>query len=371
MWNLLACNLLILLTLVSFSVTAASEAEPRQNSPLMVSEKIRFWRRSLIAKDLLFLKEVAAWENFSDNDKKETDIEAGNYAALIDWLTKRISKIIPANTSLVPSTDSSELLEGNLSYPNAIVYPENIHKMFLVQDHNSQTMMANLGTSYYLLGKQINQVVSLDLQEHFPSHIQEKTAILSPRIGLLEVYPSFFKRRNSLTGKGDYPADRILRLSYLFHEGRHSDGNHASLGFFHQKCPAGHDYAGRFACDTPSNGSYKVSAVFIKNTLEACGSCSEANKEALRLAYFDARNRILDRPILRAQEVEELNNLENELNNVINTFMSNLEQKTDAQKNLLLEQIEGIEERIHALKNPEDPKQNDKVYWNSAPEALK
>lgn len=360
-------NLLFLLVILG-AITQVADAVATPNyqtdkNSIHVSKKIPSGQRELIHQDLEFLKTVSLWKDFDLKDSLETDIKEGSPDYIKQWLNERVSYIVPqVNNRSLPIFQSQ--MPG--SYPLSEAYPKNVHTMFLVEDSFANAIMANIGTSFYLLGKQTNQTLSIKTKEHFPLRVPF-LAVPSPRVGLIEVYSAFFKPELSLSGKGNQPGDRILRLSYLFHEGRHSDGNGNTLGFFHAECPVGHDYAGRYACDTPSNGSYKVGAVFLRHALEACHACSESNKEALRLAYFDSRNRILDRPILTPKMVDELNDLQNQMNSVINKIFSQMNKLTDDEKNGLILQIEELEEKIFEIKNPESMA---KVYWNSAPEGL-
>ncbi len=315
-----------------------------------------------IYRDLDFLSKMKEWRDFDPEITRGTDLAGGASNDLLQWLGERVKYLVIGKTGALPAFYASD--ETRL-YPNGDTFPEAMDNLFIVENHNQQTMMANLGVSYYLFGKSRRRLISLNIAEHFP-FVPEILDITSPRVGLIEVNRSFFNKESSITGLGNRPADKLLRLSFIFHEGRHSDGHGESLGFFHSTCPAGHDYAGRLACDTPANGAYQVSATFLKKSAEVCESCDEASKEALRLAYLDARNRILDRKILTPDQQETLNELENKLNELVRSMLANFNSASDHQKNILLGEMENLEIQIHILKNGFPAK----VYWKSAPEAL-
>jgi hypothetical protein len=88
-------------------------------------------------------------------------------------------------------------------------------------------------------------------------------------------------------------ANSIMRLSFIFHEARHSDGNGPSLGFTHSLCPKGHDYENELACDESLNGAYSVGASMAREMMMACqDNCSERDKEMLKIFILDSYNRI-------------------------------------------------------------------------------
>lgn len=151
-------------------------------------------------------------------------------------------------------------------------------------------VMLNAGTMLYDQGRANRVLVGLKI-DGGPT-----IAIKSPRVGLLQVGEGLFMRLSK-----DYTTDdlgnfvhSIYRLGTLFHEARHSDGNGAQLGMLHAICPAGHDYAGIGACDQPSNGSYRMGALFWKSVLDGCGAeCTTKDKESVTAMYADSMSRIL------------------------------------------------------------------------------
>ena len=357
--------ILLILLSVTFRLSPLFANPPVEDvpKPIEISNKINRFNKAMLNADLDFLQTISNWKSPSHEELLAFGLKESTPKSLVNWLTQRVSFIVPASTSF-----NLPIITNNLAktYPSSHMLPGNLYNLFLIHDENRNSIMANLGTSFYLLGKNKNQSLSYSIKKHFPARGMY-LPIMSPRVGLLEAYPAFFSNKSSLSGKGNQPSDRIMRLSYIFHEGRHSDGSGETLGFYHRECPIGHDYAGLFACDTPSNGSYRVSAIFLRNAIEACLSCTEGHKEALRLAYFDARNRIVDRKILTPDEVNELNDLENKLSRLVKNFFGTFHEMSDEERNILLSEIEGLEEEIDELKNTNAPA---KVYWNATPEAL-
>jgi hypothetical protein len=153
------------------------------------------------------------------------------------------------------------------------------------------TVAQNLSAAIFFTGK-FNAVL---LQAEVPGIGQ--IPIRSPRTGIMKIGEGLFKPilgRYGWTGTDiDTETSRLIRLGALFHEARHSDGNGSSLGFFHARCPEGHDYAGRVVCDRSLNGAYAVGGLVERNLLKQCDKCTVAEKEAHRLYIYDSFNRII------------------------------------------------------------------------------
>lgn len=358
-------NLLILL-IISMLLSVSGEAVERISSTkslLAIDSEFSKEQRTLIYDDLEFLSNLAPWKELDRETKKSTDFTGVTPAEQRSWLDERVKFL------LRHSRDNGLLFYGGghgVLFPHPEDLPNDMENLYTVENDYQQVMMANLGVAYYLFGKMRKQLISVDFEDRMPG-VANRLAITGPRAGLVEVKEEFFKKDLSISGKGNEPSDRVLRLSFLFHEGRHSDGHAESLGFFHTTCPEGHDYAGRLACDTPVNGAYQISASFLRKTMEVCDSCSERNKEALKLAYLDARNRILDQRVISASERDFLNSLENRMNELVMNSLEKFANASDEEKNTILSAIEDLERRIHELKSGK----TSKVYWNSEPEQIK
>lgn len=110
--------------------------------------------------------------------------------------------------------------------------------------------------------------------------------------GVVTLYALLLESGKHDIRKLDYSRS-IYRLSTLFHEARHSDGNRKSnsWGFDHTLCPAGSVHSGLLACDLFSNGPTKIGYYYLKVALENCASCSTVGKDLIRMALIDQKNR--------------------------------------------------------------------------------
>lgn len=155
----------------------------------------------------------------------------------------------------------------------------------------ARIIMSNIGTALYAMGKQNGFVLGVKLQG------EEGVILRSPRVGLFQVGEGLFQTLHpSLPASAlADPLHVAFRMETLFHEARHDDGNKTSLGFMHTICPAGHDYAGVPACDIPSNGPYRIGAMFLRSLIEGCGTngCQPGAREVLTMMYADNANRVL------------------------------------------------------------------------------
>lgn len=155
-------------------------------------------------------------------------------------------------------------------------------------------IMGNIGAALYLKGRQNQVLVGLNIRG------QGLVPVVSPRVGLLQIGEGLFTPMSSkMTQKvvKDF-AHSMFRLTTLFHEARHSDGNSKvdsdQLAFFHETCPDGHDFAGFPACDLASNGPYRVGSLVMKAILDGCDeSCSARDQELIAVMYMDSISRIL------------------------------------------------------------------------------
>ncbi|MBU6152678.1 MAG: hypothetical protein KGP28_00120 [Bdellovibrionales bacterium] len=212
---------------------------------------------------------------------------------LREWLGQRVALIISERMDLEKS-----ILVGS----GRVVYPE--PKTLPIPDlaggnpkpvgggsggtHDPVIVMSNTGAGLYLLGKQNGVLLVLQRTDGslFP--------ILSPRSGVIQIGSGLFLERMRVNpNTQDHPANSISRLSTLFHEARHSDGNGQSLGFMHAICPEGHAYAGYPACDKNLNGPYTVGAQVLNTLIAACTECGTKEKTILKTIEADSRSRVL------------------------------------------------------------------------------
>ena len=171
--------------------------------------------------------------------------------------------------------------------------------LFLTFDDkfSSGKILVNIGTSLYLQGKSAGYRMGF----RFPfSSSDIDVPITTPRVGLLALGELFFSEMVNPQAP-ERVANRIRRLSHLFHEARHSDGHNESLGFPHVVCPTGHTYAGRIACDPGGNGAFAISSYFEVAAARAClrdEGCTRGEIELLYIEASDSKDRILNKQYL-------------------------------------------------------------------------
>lgn len=156
-----------------------------------------------------------------------------------------------------------------------------------LSESSIKTVMINMGTAMYNAGKEQNFLFGARFDNI-------NIYATSPRLGLIQVGEGLFDPTFALNKDPAATSNSISRLSTLFHEARHSDGNGKSTGFGHIMCPEDHPYNGFYACEKSSNGSYKVGALSTRQLYLNCYSCSNEEKYILELKIADSFSRILN-----------------------------------------------------------------------------
>lgn len=353
-------KLLTILTLFWGGLVSAQESE----IGIKISKRFSKHRISKISDDLSYLVDMPKWKKLDAVEKRVLGIESHETQDIFNWLDRRVSFLIPED--LENRNQISFGRDTNL-YPSFNVFPKDVNNLYLFTDNSSRTLMSNYGVSYYFLGKRISKEIKVDLSYHFTG-LPRPMRIFSPRVGIIAIHDDFFKSHLYISKLGRSTADSILRLSYLFHEARHSDGNGESLGFYHMRCPPGTDYAGKPACDRASNGPYMIGAIFLKKSLEVCTDCTEEEKDSLRLHFFDSRGRIMNRKVLTPDEVERVNELENKLDETAHQIFSTIGDNAESRKAILEKEIQRILLDIKTIKASDDAAQA--IYWDSTPEFI-
>jgi hypothetical protein len=179
---------------------------------------------------------------------------------------------------------------------------------------NVKVVMTNMGGALYIGGK--SQSVAYGVK--FDG---KNVYIKSPRAGLLQVGEGLFLPRFMLNKDIKAPANAIFRLSTLFHEARHSDGNSAHTGFLHEYCPVGHPYAGFGACEISGNGSYTIGALSNRHLLKNCTACSPAELSSLQANVLDSLNRII--PASNTTRLSDLKMMIDSYTSIIDLYTKN------------------------------------------------
>jgi hypothetical protein len=224
------------------------------------------------------------------------------------WLTSRAGYIIGENEDI----NSRLSILQQYQYQNPGVFPEfespkegqggdgSFHFDDALQaaaggaaQSDVVTVMANIGTAFYYFGKGKGVLIGYNFQNYLGQ--QEVVTIKSPRAGIIKIGEGLFLVKLDKTNPASI-ANTWFRLSTMFHEAHHSDGNGKSLGFPHAVCPAGHEYANRNACDRNSNGPYSAGAQIMKQARATCLSkqtCSAKEAELMAFAALDSFSRVL------------------------------------------------------------------------------
>jgi hypothetical protein len=215
---------------------------------------------------------------------------------MLDWLFARIQYFVSESFKIDQS--NIKVLRSSYSYENPgvdIVIEEgkampNEGDVQIGGGRTAQVAMKNIGAAIYYSGKSQSILIGTKIPGY------STVAVSSPRVGILQVGPGLFRpllRKVDPKAPIDTMGNSISRISTLFHESRHSDGNGKSLMFAHAVCPEGHDFAGYNACDRNLNGPYAVGAHVEQILASACTTCSVAEKEALRLSALDSFSRVI------------------------------------------------------------------------------
>lgn len=272
-------------------------------SDITLSKGIKNQLRDKIERDMNVLDNFKFNSTADEGTLKLMDMTSLNATTASSWLEKRVKYVIEENALsvlklLIKKTVYVER-EG-VNFPNADILPYTLDpknkapSLYSAEEGEGVVVMSNIGAGLYMGGKNENKVYGMKISRGLLKK-GIKVAVESPRAGIIQIGEGLFMKE--ITVNNDNPdsiANSINRLGTFFHEARHSDGNGSSLSFAHSPCPTGHDYAGAYACDEGLNGPYTVGAVMVKEMLKGCAdSCSEKEKQILKIIVLDSQNRIM------------------------------------------------------------------------------
>lgn len=241
------------------------------------AEDVPNYQQWMMESDLKYLERVPGTLSspFLAKIMRHQEFGAGH---LMAWLEGRMKVITGAAFRLNVTTAGESANEENFAYT------ETTNAM----DTRSQVLLTNFGAPIYAAGKRR----ALFYQVEVPG--VGNIVVDSPRVGLVRVTDKLFESIRSQSSKADDSLHSIFRLHNYFHEARHSDGNGESLTMPHVQCPEGHPYAGRYACDYPVNGAYRVGSEILSALANKCTDCSQEEKDILGLFKLDEISRILN-----------------------------------------------------------------------------
>lgn len=290
--------------------TCMSALTSIQASEIQVSAYTNPGQIALIKSDLEYLKTIHLDPQGSQFLIKVMELKPKE--TLSSWLEDRVKYIIEEDFFNKPGLFKIYPLvreKKNVSYPNGHVYPEALDailgdflNMELFDDgkslnttESSTVVMTNIGASLYIQGKLKKELLALRFTEN-KSFFKKKVLITSPRIGIIQIGEGLFQpdvRPNALYANA--LSNRLHRIATFLHEARHSDGNGKTLGFIHPKCPPGHSYEGKNACDSSINGPYVIGAQAAVDAIKWCGDkCSIQEKTMLRVMALDSFSRLIN-----------------------------------------------------------------------------
>lgn len=281
-------GLVPMLTLASVGANAnvsgeAPSVQIRYGSGVPTQQKDR------LQKDLVILDSLKLNDSTGEM-KRLFQLEEVSNQTMKKWLSDRVSVIVDEKFAIDETT--VKMLGVGAAYPGvpATTNSTGLNDQTSEEPVGPQVVMSNLGSGLYMFGKSMSVFLGVDVSGVGVLEVK------SPRVGLLQVGSALFSTISSRMDKSavENRLHSLFRLGTLFHEARHSDGSGKSLAFAHVLCPIGHDYVGVPACDAPSNGPYRLEALFLAGAKAACGEeCSVKDKEIMDLLILDSESRVL------------------------------------------------------------------------------
>ncbi len=236
---------------------------------------------------------LASWNDSSRaSEKAEVAQMFGltevNAATLSQWLMDRITYIFPDNGE-------------NLKYAFIVPSEKRVYQLSVDTSSGEGVAASNIGGGLYAMYlDQVEQGVGGLLLNFNGTYLN----FLSPRTGAMQIGPNFFDSTDSLdvsdsAHRGFRTLKSLYRISVLFHEARHSDGNvkAGTLSFAHINCPddgsVDDAYVGLPACDDKANGAYNVGAKALAVLQGVCDSiCSTRENSIIESIELDMLSRI-------------------------------------------------------------------------------
>lgn len=240
-------------------------------------------------------KEIFGIFNYLNDEKSKLEFK--------NWVFQRIHFFIK-DTSSDRLINKIKIEDENVFYPNNLDWPSldylaidfnfkgdsDLMNASSTYSDNEEKLMTNISAPIYYSGKIQKTLFKIKIRTGIFS--VNNVYINSPRTGIIQLGSALDENKYLIEpNRPDAEINSILRLSILFHEGRHSDGRGKTLGFLHVRCPEGHTYEGQFACDFNTNGPYTVGAETAKILLKSCKSCTVAQKEKMNFLILDSLNR--------------------------------------------------------------------------------
>lgn len=247
-----------------------------------ISKDFRQEEKNHVSEVFEFLQTVWIKDEHSGQFKKTAVLSGSDPQSLVNWLETRVKHLV--------QPDGVEVREVQANGTEKSVYRSGSAQSDGVLAANAGIAIYN-GTEMHkadLRARSQKAGIPADPQSTFKLRLSGigDFPVRSQYDGVITLHSLFFRHRKNSKVR------EMHHLSTLVHEAVHSDGNGKSLGFFHVKCPVGHDMHGdSYACDNNANGPYTVEAEFIHAFRKSCNGCSRAELGELEMVELDARSR--------------------------------------------------------------------------------
>ena len=277
----------VLVTTMVLSTTIA-----QAQIKIKLSRNLPSNQENLLLRDFEVLKNMKFKYKADEETFKVMGIRNLNNKTYIKWLEDRVQYIIEDMNeddiySSILTLSNTHRFDNIGEFPEYDTVDEEVEK-----NPNVMTIMSNMGSALYEMGKDMNILLGMKFKESLWS--SEIIKFSSPRTGMIMVGEGHFHER-FLINKHNHKAtsNSLSRLATLYHEARHSDGAGINLGFGHAVCPKGHDYYNFYACDKTLNGPYSIDVVVMKEMIKNCNDCTLTDKEKFKMKIIDAKNRVI------------------------------------------------------------------------------
>lgn len=280
--------------LIAIIITSSTAHAADCNLPatkIIFHKDLEGTERKLIEDDLKWLQELKLQSNYVQNASKVLNAPIQSGQDLHHWLLTRVRRLTYSLSELQYEMNT---IKEKVSYPFADLKPALEtpwgSKIDLPTEgpDRIRNYASNISASEYENGKLMQELFRLD---NVPG--LGKVTINSPRTGIININFSFFDP--NFFGHEvptDSLAQRIFRLSVLFHEARHSDGQGVSLSFPHSVCPKGHRFAGLASCDDTENGGYAVGISVLRLLQDSSPQLNKTEADFLKSHLEDWNQRL-------------------------------------------------------------------------------
>ena len=174
-----------------------------------------------------------------------------------------------------------------------------IHMDILIMRSYLRSLTSRQGTLRHINAFNLSPIVA-EIKDEDPnfSESDDIAFLYIPEAGEYSFEPAssrrgiiFLRRAFFTPGHGLHHfsiAGSLLRLGLLFHEARHSDDAPDQNGVFRPKLFHVPCEDGRTACDVNIGGSHGIRFAFLAFASYACDTCTEGEKEILRLEALES-----------------------------------------------------------------------------------